>query len=111
MHLMRIGPVGSEKPVARLTDETYVDLSETIHDFDETFFSSGGLRTLPASLLHSCQWRTSSSRRTRRRTYCAPTPDSLRRTQLQRPRRRNRSGDTSRTYSLHQVTQHHYRTK
>jgi len=40
MHLMRIGPVGSEKPVARLTDETYVDLSETIHDFDETFFSS-----------------------------------------------------------------------
>jgi 2-keto-4-pentenoate hydratase/2-oxohepta-3-ene-1,7-dioic acid hydratase in catechol pathway len=48
MHLMRIGPVGSEKPVARLTDETYVDLSETIHDFDETFFSSGGLRTLPA---------------------------------------------------------------
>ena len=48
MNLMRIGPVGSEMPVARLTDETYVDLSETIHDFDETFFSSGGLRTLPA---------------------------------------------------------------
>jgi hypothetical protein len=27
MYLMRIGPVGSEKPIARLDNQTYVDLS------------------------------------------------------------------------------------
>ena len=40
---MRIGAVGAEKPVARIDDETYVDLSDVVTDFDEAFFGTGGL--------------------------------------------------------------------
>jgi 2-keto-4-pentenoate hydratase/2-oxohepta-3-ene-1,7-dioic acid hydratase in catechol pathway len=40
---MRIGAPGAEKPVARLDDATYVDLSDVVADFDEAFFGSGGL--------------------------------------------------------------------
>ncbi|ELP62026.1 fumarylacetoacetate hydrolase family protein [Streptomyces turgidiscabies] len=43
MYLMRIGAAGAEKPVARIDDETYVDLSDLVSDFDEAFFGSGGL--------------------------------------------------------------------
>jgi 2,4-didehydro-3-deoxy-L-rhamnonate hydrolase len=43
VYLMRIGARGSEKPVARIDDETYVDLSDVVGDFDEAFFDSGGL--------------------------------------------------------------------
>ncbi|MEH0420852.1 fumarylacetoacetate hydrolase family protein [Streptomyces sp. B21-083] len=43
MYLMRIGAAGAEKPVARVDDETYVDLSDIVSDFDEAFFGSGGL--------------------------------------------------------------------
>lgn len=46
MHLMRIGAVGSEKPVARIDDDTYVDLSDAVGDFDEQFFGSGLLAGL-----------------------------------------------------------------
>jgi 2-keto-4-pentenoate hydratase/2-oxohepta-3-ene-1,7-dioic acid hydratase in catechol pathway len=40
---MRIGGHGVEKPVVRLDDETYVDLSDVVDDYDETFFGAGGL--------------------------------------------------------------------
>jgi len=40
---MRIGAPGAEKPVARIDDETYVDLSDVVTDFDEEFFGSYGL--------------------------------------------------------------------
>ncbi|WP_448612491.1 fumarylacetoacetate hydrolase family protein [Geodermatophilus sp. URMC 60] len=40
---MRIGAPGAEKPVARLDDDTYVDLSDVVDDVDEAFFGSGGL--------------------------------------------------------------------
>jgi 2-keto-4-pentenoate hydratase/2-oxohepta-3-ene-1,7-dioic acid hydratase in catechol pathway len=40
---MRIGTPGAEKPVARIDDETYVDLSDVVPDFDEAFFGGGGL--------------------------------------------------------------------
>jgi len=43
---MRIGPVGAEKPVVRVDDETYVDVSDVVPDFDEAFFGSGGLSRL-----------------------------------------------------------------
>ncbi|MDX3638139.1 fumarylacetoacetate hydrolase family protein [Streptomyces sp. MB09-02B] len=43
MYLMRIGEPGAEKPVARVDDETYVDLSDVVADFDETFFDGGGI--------------------------------------------------------------------
>jgi 2,4-diketo-3-deoxy-L-fuconate hydrolase len=43
VYLMRIGATGAEKPVARVDDETYVDLSDLVEDVDETFFAGGGL--------------------------------------------------------------------
>lgn len=43
MYLMRIGAPGAEKPVARIDEETYVDLSDMVDDLDEAFFGSGGL--------------------------------------------------------------------
>ena len=48
MQLMRIGAVGAEKPIARLDDESYVDLSDIVTDFDEAFFASGRIDALPA---------------------------------------------------------------
>lgn len=30
MHLMRTGPIGADKPVARVDDETYVELSGVV---------------------------------------------------------------------------------
>ena len=42
MYLMRIGAAGSEKPIARIDDETYVDLADVVDDFDERFFAAGG---------------------------------------------------------------------
>jgi 2,4-diketo-3-deoxy-L-fuconate hydrolase len=43
VHLLRIGAPGAEKPVARVDDDTYVDLSDVVDDFGEAFFGSGGL--------------------------------------------------------------------
>jgi 2,4-diketo-3-deoxy-L-fuconate hydrolase len=43
MYLMRIGALAAEKPVARVDDQTYVDLSDVVADFDEAFFGGGGL--------------------------------------------------------------------
>ncbi|MCU1660131.1 MAG: 2,4-didehydro-3-deoxy-L-rhamnonate hydrolase [Pseudonocardiales bacterium] len=38
---MRIGAPGAEKPVVRLDDATYVDVSDVVTDFDEAFFAAG----------------------------------------------------------------------
>jgi 2-keto-4-pentenoate hydratase/2-oxohepta-3-ene-1,7-dioic acid hydratase in catechol pathway len=43
MKLMRIGAPGAEKPVVRVDDETYVDVSDLTGTFGEAFFGSGGL--------------------------------------------------------------------
>jgi 2,4-diketo-3-deoxy-L-fuconate hydrolase len=43
VYLMRLGAPGAEKPVARLDDETYVDLSDVVDDIDERFLGSGGI--------------------------------------------------------------------
>lgn len=43
MRLIRIGAPGEERPGALVTDETYVDLSDVVDDFDERFFGDGGL--------------------------------------------------------------------
>jgi 2-keto-4-pentenoate hydratase/2-oxohepta-3-ene-1,7-dioic acid hydratase in catechol pathway len=42
MLLMRIGPPGAERPVARVDDERYVDLSDVVTDFDGVFFAEDG---------------------------------------------------------------------
>jgi 2-keto-4-pentenoate hydratase/2-oxohepta-3-ene-1,7-dioic acid hydratase in catechol pathway len=41
MRLMRIGPVGAEKPVVRVDDTEYVDVSDLVPDFDATYFAGG----------------------------------------------------------------------
>jgi 2-keto-4-pentenoate hydratase/2-oxohepta-3-ene-1,7-dioic acid hydratase in catechol pathway len=38
---MRIGPAGAERPVVRIDDQTYVDVSDVITDYDENFFAGG----------------------------------------------------------------------
>jgi 2-keto-4-pentenoate hydratase/2-oxohepta-3-ene-1,7-dioic acid hydratase in catechol pathway len=44
---MRIGAIGAEKPVVRIGDEGYIDVSDVVSDFNEEYFGSGGLATLP----------------------------------------------------------------
>jgi 2,4-diketo-3-deoxy-L-fuconate hydrolase len=46
MFLMRLGPHGSERPVVRIDDSSYVDVSDAVPDFDEAFFAGGGLADL-----------------------------------------------------------------
>ena len=41
MHLMRIGPAGAERPVVRVDDATYVDVSDLVGDFDGQYFAGG----------------------------------------------------------------------
>ncbi|MCW3158046.1 fumarylacetoacetate hydrolase family protein [Micropruina sonneratiae] len=43
---MRIGEAGSERPVVRLDEEHYLDVSDEFSDFDERFFGSDGLNRL-----------------------------------------------------------------
>jgi 2-keto-4-pentenoate hydratase/2-oxohepta-3-ene-1,7-dioic acid hydratase in catechol pathway len=42
MLLMRLGPVGAERPVVRIDDGHYVDVADVVHDFDEAFFAGAG---------------------------------------------------------------------
>jgi 2-keto-4-pentenoate hydratase/2-oxohepta-3-ene-1,7-dioic acid hydratase in catechol pathway len=48
MRLMRIGEAGHERPAAYVDDETYVDLSDVVPDFNEAFFGDGGLDRIAA---------------------------------------------------------------
>jgi 2,4-didehydro-3-deoxy-L-rhamnonate hydrolase len=41
MQLMRIGPVGAEKPIVRVDDASYVDVSDLVTDFDAAYFIGG----------------------------------------------------------------------
>src|SRR3954469_14404419 len=43
MRLMRVGPAGTERPAVLIDDETYLDVSDVVADFDEPFFGRGGL--------------------------------------------------------------------
>ncbi|MGN9847190.1 fumarylacetoacetate hydrolase family protein [Nonomuraea sp. H19] len=46
MYLMRIGAPGAEKPVVRVDETHYIDVSDLTPDFDEKFFAAGGVRLL-----------------------------------------------------------------
>lgn len=46
MHLMRIGPPGGEVPAARASDDSYVDLSDVVQDFDAGFFAAEGVERI-----------------------------------------------------------------
>jgi 2-keto-4-pentenoate hydratase/2-oxohepta-3-ene-1,7-dioic acid hydratase in catechol pathway len=41
MHLMRVGSPGAEKPVVRVDDTSYVDVSDLVTDFDAAYFAGG----------------------------------------------------------------------
>ncbi|MET0520875.1 MAG: fumarylacetoacetate hydrolase family protein [Jiangellaceae bacterium] len=51
MYLMRIGAPGAEKPIARIDDQTYVDLADQVNDFDEGFFGGGGLERIRTTVV------------------------------------------------------------
>ncbi|MEV5666652.1 fumarylacetoacetate hydrolase family protein [Streptomyces flaveolus] len=42
MQLMRIGPVGAERPAVRNDAHTYIDVSDIVTDYDAAFFAAGG---------------------------------------------------------------------
>jgi len=46
MKLVRLGPVGQEKPGVLVDDDTFVDLTDEVGDFNEAFFGSGKLAQL-----------------------------------------------------------------
>lgn len=46
MQLMRIGVAGQERPAVRIGDDSYIDVSDVVTDFDERFFAGGGLQSL-----------------------------------------------------------------
>ncbi|HXH36208.1 MAG TPA: fumarylacetoacetate hydrolase family protein [Plantibacter sp.] len=46
MKLLRIGPAGAETPAALVGDDSYIDLSDVVTDFDERFFGSGGIERI-----------------------------------------------------------------
>ena len=46
MRLVRLGLAGSETPGVLVDDDTFVDLSDVVGDFDEKFFGSGALAAL-----------------------------------------------------------------
>jgi 2,4-diketo-3-deoxy-L-fuconate hydrolase len=48
VRLARIGMPGSERAVVLVTDDTYIDVTDEVGDFNEAFFGSGGLSQLPA---------------------------------------------------------------
>ncbi|WP_436839203.1 fumarylacetoacetate hydrolase family protein [Nonomuraea angiospora] len=43
---MRIGAPGAEKPVVRVDESHYIDVSDVTPDFDERFFAAGGVALL-----------------------------------------------------------------
>jgi len=48
VYLMRVGLRGSERPAIRIDDDHYVDVSDTVGDFDESFFGGSGVAGLAA---------------------------------------------------------------
>lgn len=46
MRLVRLGPAGFEIPGALLDDDTFIDLSDVVDDFDGSFFGSGAIDSL-----------------------------------------------------------------
>jgi 2-keto-4-pentenoate hydratase/2-oxohepta-3-ene-1,7-dioic acid hydratase in catechol pathway len=46
MKLLRIGATGAEKPAVLADENSYVDLSDVVLDFDEAFFAHDGIGTI-----------------------------------------------------------------
>jgi 2,4-diketo-3-deoxy-L-fuconate hydrolase len=43
MKLLRIGPAGGERPAVLVDDDSYIDVSDIVRDFDEGFFAREGI--------------------------------------------------------------------
>src|SRR5882762_10228685 len=52
MKLIRFGEPGAEKPGVLLDDQTRLDVSTFVSDYDEEFFGSGGLARLRQRLMN-----------------------------------------------------------
>src|ERR1700688_4824439 len=52
MKLIRFGEPGAEKPGVLLDDQTWLDVSTFVSDYDEEFFGSGGLARLRQRLMN-----------------------------------------------------------
>jgi 2,4-diketo-3-deoxy-L-fuconate hydrolase len=52
MKLIRVGAVGSEKPGVLISDSHYVDVSDLVVDFNETFFDTANLADLQSEVEH-----------------------------------------------------------
>jgi 2,4-didehydro-3-deoxy-L-rhamnonate hydrolase len=50
MRLVRLGQVGHEHPGVLVDDDTYVDVSDVVSDFDEAFFAAGGPQLLKGAV-------------------------------------------------------------
>ena len=46
MRLVRIGPVGLERPAVMVGESTYVDVSDVVRDYDAAFFEGGAVEAL-----------------------------------------------------------------
>ena len=46
MRLLRVGPVGQERPCVLREDDTVVDVSQLVDDFDGAFLAGGGIDRL-----------------------------------------------------------------
>jgi 2,4-diketo-3-deoxy-L-fuconate hydrolase len=46
MKLLRLGEPGAERPGVLIGDDSYIDVSDVVHDFDEAFFGSDGMARL-----------------------------------------------------------------
>ncbi len=59
MKLVRIGAAGAEKPAALVDQDHYVDLSDVVTDFDETFFAGDAIEAIrPIVAARAAQGRT-----------------------------------------------------
>lgn len=53
MRLLRVGPVGSERPLACTSDGRYYDISRVAPDIDAAFWASGGVELVRAAIADS----------------------------------------------------------
>jgi 2-keto-4-pentenoate hydratase/2-oxohepta-3-ene-1,7-dioic acid hydratase in catechol pathway len=49
--LLRIGPIGEERPAVLVGADTYVDVSDVVATYDENFFGTGGVESLRGVVL------------------------------------------------------------
>lgn len=56
MRLMRLGERGQERPAVLVDDETCIDVSDLVDDFDERFFAHDGVARLRTALEEGPKW-------------------------------------------------------